>query len=123
MHVPTRGHPFWVSSYHEEGVANPETPPAFGTLWDGNVLAVDSHSLGWCFTHRAATDVLGDLVAADGHHGYRSGGGKPIGFIIAAGVVAHFVYVAINKRHGAEASQAGASKTFENGGTKHGMEH
>lgn len=100
--------------YHEEGVANPQAAPARGTLRDGDVLAVHSHSLGRGFTHRAPADVLGDLEAVHGHHGDGGSGGQPVGLVIPAGIVAHLVDVAVNKRHGAEAGQTGASKTWEN---------
>lgn len=65
-----------------------------------------SHGLGRCLTHRAAADVLRDLATVHRHHGDGSSGGEPVGLVIAAGVVAHFVDVAVNKRHGAEARQA-----------------
>lgn len=64
------------------------------------------------------TDVLWDLQAAHWHHGDGSSGGEPVGFVISAGIVAHLIDVAVNKWHGAEARQAGASKTWvgEGGG-------
>lgn len=90
---------------HKEGVSYPQAAPAQGTLWDGDVLAVHSHSLGRCFTHRAPADVLWDLDAVHGHHGDGSSGGQPVGLVVSAGVVAHFIDVAVNKGHGAEARQ------------------
>lgn len=95
---------------HEEGVPDPEASPAQWALRDGNVLAVHSNGLRGRLTHRAAADVLRDLGLADRHHGDGGGGGEPVGFIIAPGVVAHFVDVAVDEGHGAEAGQAGASK-------------
>lgn len=108
--------------YHEEGVSYPQAAPAQGTLWDGDVLAVHSHSLGRGFTHRAPADVLWDLETVHGHHGDGGSGGQPVGLVIPAGIVAHLVDVAVNERHGAEARQTGASKTWKNhrrGHTKH----
>lgn len=58
------------------------------------------------------TDVLWDLQTAHWHHGDGSSGGEPVGFVISAGIVAHLIDVAVNKWHGAEARQAGASKTW-----------
>ena len=99
--------------HHEEGVPNPQTAPAQGALWDGDVLAVHSNGLRGCLTHRAAADVLGDLCLADGHHRDGGGGGEPVGLIIPSGIVAHFVDVAVDEWHGAEAGQAGASKPWK----------
>lgn len=64
-----------------------------------------SHSLGRGFTHRAPADVLWDLDTVHGHHGDGSSGGQPVGLVVSAGVVAHFIDVAVNKGHGAEARQ------------------
>lgn len=64
-----------------------------------------SHSLGRCLTHRAAADVLWDLDTVHGHHGDGSSSGQPVGLVISAGIVAHLIDVAVNKRHGAEARQ------------------
>lgn len=99
--------------YHKEGVPDPEAAPAQWTLRDGDVLAVHSNSLRGCLTHRAAADVLWNLGLADGHHRNGSSGGEPVGFIIAPGIVAHFVDVAVDEWHGAEAGQAGASKPWK----------
>lgn len=87
--------------------------PAQGAMRDANVLAVHSNGLRGGLTHRAAADILGDVDLADGHHGDRGGGGKPVGFIIAPGIVAHFVDVAVDERNSAEAGQAGASKPWK----------
>lgn len=73
------------------------------------------NSLGGCLTHRAAADILGNLRLADGHHGDGGGSGEPVGFIVAPGIVAHFVDVAVDEGHGAEAGQAGASKPWKEG--------
>lgn len=99
--------------YHEEGVADPEAAPAQRALWDGDVLAVHSNGLRGCLTHRAAADVLGNLGLPHRHHGNGGSRGEPVGFIIASGVVAHFIDVAVDEWHGAESGQAGASKPWE----------
>lgn len=65
-----------------------------------------SHSLGRCFTHGTATDVLWDLNTVYWHHGDRRSGGEPVRLVVSAGVVAHLIDVAVNERHGAEARQA-----------------
>lgn len=65
----------------------------------------------WGFAHRASTDVLGDLKAADGHHRDGRRGGEPVGLVVAAGVVADLVGVAVDEGHGAEPRQAGAGKS------------
>lgn len=99
--------------HHEEGVPDPEAAPAQGALRDGDVLAVHGNGLRGRLTHGTAADVLGDLGLADGHHGNGGGGGEPVGFIVAPSVVAHFVDVAVDEGHGAEAGQAGASKAWK----------
>lgn len=71
------------------------------------------HSLGRSFADRAAADVLRDLLAVHRHHGDGRSGGEPVGFVVSAGVVAHFIDVAVNERHGAEARQTRASKTWK----------
>lgn len=71
-----------------------------------------SNGLRWRLTHGAAADVLGNLGLADRHHGNGGSSGKPIGLIIASGIVAHFIDVAVNERHGAEVGQAGTSKPW-----------
>lgn len=38
--------------YHEEGISNPETSPAWRTVGDGQVLTVNGHGLGWSLAHR-----------------------------------------------------------------------
>lgn len=78
-----------------------------------------SHSLGRCFAHGATTDVLWDLIAVHWHHGDGSGGGQPVGLVVSAGIVAHFIDVAVNKRHSAEAGQTRASKTWKKWGSSH----
>lgn len=37
---------------HQEGVTNPEAPPARGAGRYGDVLTVDRHGLRWSLTHR-----------------------------------------------------------------------
>lgn len=56
-------------------------------------------------SHTEHPDVLWDLDAVHGHHGDGSSGGQPVGLVVSAGVVAHFIDVAVNKGHGAEARQ------------------
>ena len=102
-----------MGPHHEEGVPNPQTAPAQGALWDGDVLAMHSNGLRGRLTHRAAADVLGDLCLADRHHRDGGSGGEPVGLIIPSGIVAHFIDVAIDEWHGAEAGQAGASKPWK----------
>lgn len=111
--LPPTGGGDSAGPYHEEGVPNPEAAPAQGALRDGDVLAVHSNGLRGCLTHRAAADVLGNLGLADGHHGDRGSSGEPVGFIIAPGIVAHLVDVAVDEGHGAEARQTGASKAWK----------
>jgi hypothetical protein len=100
-----------AGAYHEEGVPDPETAPAQRALWDGDVLAMHSNGLRGCLAHCAAADVRGNLGLANRHHGNGGGSGEPVGFIIAPSIVAYFVDVAADERHGGEAGQAGASKS------------
>lgn len=102
-----------VGPHHEEGVPNPQTAPAQGALWDGDVLAVHSNGLRGRLTHRAAADVLGDLCLADRHHRDRGSGGEPVGLVVPSGIVAHFIHITVDEWHGAEAGQAGASKPWK----------
>lgn len=99
-------------SHHEEGVSDPEAAPARGAGRDGDVLAVHRDGQRGHLAHRAAADVLRDLVARHRHHGDGRAGGEPVGLVIAAGVVADLIDVAVDERHGAEARQAGAGKTW-----------
>ena len=69
---------------------------------------MDSYDVSRDVTDHTATDVGNDLTVPYGHHGDRGCGGQPVGLVIAAGIVAHVVKVAEDKRHGAEALQAGA---------------
>lgn len=52
-----------------------------------------------------------NLLAEEGHHGYGSGGGEPIGFVVATGVVAAS-FVAVGERHGGENTETGASLAY-----------
>lgn len=96
------------TTYHEEGVADPQAPPPGGAVGYRDVLAVDSNGHGWRLTHRAAADVGLDFFLSHGHHGQRGRGGEPVGLVVAAGVVADVPGVTVQKRHSAEARQAGA---------------
>lgn len=71
-------------------------------------MAVDSYGYGWSLAHGAAADVGLDFLLGHRHHGQRGRGGEPVGLVIAAGVVADVPRIAVQERHGAESSQAGA---------------
>lgn len=96
------------TTYHEEGVADPQAPPPGWAVGYRDILAVDGNGHGWCLTHGAAADVGLDFLLSHGHHGQRGSGGEPVGLVVAAGVVADVPGIAIQKRHSAEACQAGA---------------
>ena len=100
-------------THHEEGVANPQAAPAHRALWDGDVLAVHGDGDGRSFAHRAAADVGFDITFLHGHHGKGRGGGQPIGFVVAAGVVADVSGVAVQEGHGVETREAGARQTWD----------
>lgn len=99
------------TTYHEEGVADPQAPPTGGAVGYRDVLTVDGNGHGWCLTHRAAADVGLDFFLSHGHHGQRGSGGEPVGLVVAAGVVADVPGIAVQKRHSAEACQTGASQS------------
>lgn len=46
-----------------------------------------------------------------GHHGYGRGCGEPVGFVVAAGVVADLVGGAVDEGDGAEPGEAGSRLT------------
>lgn len=119
--------------YHEEGVSYPEAPPAGGTAGDGHVLTVDGHGLGGGLTHgtpggglgmlnvytclpdnekakshTVPADVRLDLRLGHRHHGYGCGCGEPVGFVVAAGVIADLVGGAVEEGDGAEPGEAGS---------------
>ena len=96
------------TTYHEERISNPQTPPSSWAVGDGDILTVYRYGDGWGLTHGTAADVGLDFVLGHRHHGQRGRGGEPVGLVIAAGVVAHITRVAVQKGHGAEPSQAGA---------------
>ena len=98
-------------TYQYEGVANPKAAPAHRALWDGDVLAVDSDGDRRRFAHCTAADIRLDPLLLHRHHGQRCGGGQPIGFVIAAGVIAYVSRVTVQEGHGVEPRQAGASQT------------
>lgn len=102
----------WKSTtYHEEGISNPQAPPPSWAVGYRDILAVDSNGHSWGLTHRAAADVGLDFFLSHRHHGQWGSGGEPVGFVIAAGVVADVTRIAVQKRHSAEACQTGACQT------------
>lgn len=72
---------------------------------------MDCYDVGRGFTDHASTDVLSDGVFSNGHHWYRCVRRKPVGLVVAAGVIAHAVEVAKQERHGAKSPEAGAGIT------------
>lgn len=75
------------------------------------ILAVKRHCGRNCLAHHTAADVGDNLLAKEWHHGNGSGGGEPIGFVIATRVVTGG-FVAVGERHGGENREAGASLTY-----------
>lgn len=99
----------WKSTtYHEEGIPDPQTPPPIWAAGYRDVLAVDGNGHGRGLAHSAAADVRLDFILSHRHHGQWGSGGEPVGLVVAAGIVADVSRVAVQKRHGAEARQAGA---------------
>lgn len=96
------------TTYHEEGISNPETPPSSWAVGDGDILTVDCNGDGWGLAHGTAANVGLDVILGHRHHGQRGSGGQPVGLVVAAGIVAHITRVAVQEGHGAEPSQAGA---------------
>lgn len=96
------------TTYHEEGISDPQAPPSNWAVGDGDVLTVDCDGDGWGLAHGAAADVGLDFVLSHGHHRQRGSGGEPVGLVVPAGVVADVPRVAVQEGHGAEPSQAGA---------------
>ena len=96
------------STYHEEGVSDPQAAPPGRAVGDGDILAVDCDGDGRGLAHRAAADVGPDVLLGHGHHGQRGGGGQPVGLVVTAGIVADVPGVAVQEGHGAEPCQAGA---------------
>lgn len=92
----------------KERVARPQAPPARWACKDCVILAVKSHCRRTCLTHHTAADVGPNCLAKKWYHGYGSGGGEPIGFVVATGVVTGS-FVAVGERHGGENREAGAS--------------
>lgn len=78
------------------------------------ILAVESHYRCDRLADNAAADVGADLLADEWHHGYRSGGGEPIGLVVATGEVAGG-FVAVRERHGGENTEAGAGLAYSTG--------
>lgn len=52
------------------------------------------------------------MVIGHRHHGNGSGGGEPVGFVIATGVVADVVGRAVEEGDGTEAGEAGSGLTW-----------
>lgn len=57
-------------------------------------------------------DVRLDLLLGHGHHGDGCGCGEPVGFVVAAGVVADLVGGAVEEGDGAEPGEAGPRLTW-----------
>lgn len=72
------------------------------------ILAVKRHYGRSCLTNHTAADLEANFLAKDRHHGNGSGGGEPIGFVIATREVAGSI-IAVGERHGGENREAGAS--------------
>lgn len=98
-------------SHHEKRVSDPQTAPAYRARRNGGVLAVHGDGHRGCLAHRAAADVLLDLLALHRHHGNGCRGGQPIGLVIAVGVATQVVGVAVEEGHGVETRDAGARQT------------
>lgn len=96
------------TTYHEEGISDPQTPPSNWAVGNRDVLTVDRYGHSRGLAHRAAADVGLDFVLCHRHHGQRGSGGQPVGLVIPAGVVTDVTRVAVQEGHGAEPSQAGA---------------
>lgn len=96
------------TTYHEEGIADPQAPPSSRAVGDGDILTVDCYGDSWGLAHGAAADVGLDFVLGHRHHRQRGSGGEPVGLVIPAGIVADVPRVAVQEGHGAEPSQAGA---------------
>lgn len=98
-------------THQEEGVSRPQAPPARWACWDFMILAVKCHCRRNCLTHHTAADVGANLLAKKWHHGYGSGGGEPIGFVVTTREVTGS-FVAVGKRHCGENREAGASLAY-----------
>lgn len=92
----------------EERVPRPQTPPARWACRDRVILAVKSYCGQNSLTHHTAADVGANLLAKEWHHGYGSGGGEPIRFVVATREVTGS-FVAVGERHGGKNLEAGAS--------------
>lgn len=75
------------------------------------ILAVKCHCRRDCLANYTAADVGANLPAKQWHHGYGSGGGEPIGFVVATREVTGG-FVAVGERHGGENGEAGASLAY-----------
>lgn len=58
------------------------------------------------FERTAPADVRWYLLLGHGHHGYGCSRGEPVGFVVAAGVVADLVGGAVEEGDGAEPGEA-----------------
>lgn len=103
------------TTYHEEGISDPQTPPSNRAVRNRDVLTMDCYGDSWGLAHRAAADVGLDFVLSHRHHGQWGGGGEPVGLVIPAGVVADVTRVAVQEGHGAEPSQAGPCQACRRG--------
>lgn len=68
-------------------------------------MTVDGDGHRWSFTHRAAADVWFYFGLLHGHHGNWCGGRQPIGFVIAAGIIAHVSRIAVQEGHGVKSGE------------------
>ena len=92
-------------SYHKE-----RFPSTNSSIWGGTGACwcpVYSCGRGGHFTHHTAAGVLLYLFASHRHHGHSCRSGKPVGLVIAAGIVTD-AHVAVEEGHGAEQAHAGA---------------
>lgn len=99
---------FELKSHHKEGIANPETSPSDWALWDSYILTVYGDGHRWCFTHGTTADVWFYLSLLHRHHGNWCSGGQPIGFVIAAGIVAYVPRIAVQEGHGVKTGETWA---------------
>lgn len=121
MHLGPRAERQQASTtYHEEGISDPQAPPSRRAVGDGDVLAVDGNGNGRGLAHGAAADVGPDVLLGHRHHGQRGGGGEPVGLVVPAGVVADVARVAVQEGHRAEPGQAGARQPCGAARDRHG---
>lgn len=89
------------SGMHKEWISHPETSPAGWTLWRRCVLTVYCKGWRWGFAYDTSANVRPNFWPLQRHRGNGSRGGQPIGFVVAARVVAR-LHIATGEWHCAE---------------------